>query len=327
MAVKGAFGGSWIWLYNALMGYHQISASKATQEKLAFQRSDAIKWTYNVMPFGPMNGPATFIAMIHDLESVWKEIAMMEGITIGHCINTSIIVNVILNWAKSFPQALKYIVCQLRICKAYHLTLSLKKNHFFPKRLEFVGIEVSPDGNRLAMSKHKLLKHWPIPQLVRDVASFVGFLQFYSKFIPNFEICMEPLHWIMEREYTKDIGDLWTTETQTTFDDLRNSILCDPCLLRFDPNKLTVLCTDFLAEGFGYVVYQADNDETSLALAFQFMSGNGFHFLTKTNGCALYPVEFGSCRTHGNEKFLHSYLSEGFSGDWAMNKVHHMCYG
>jgi hypothetical protein len=146
------------------------------------------------MPFGPANGPAMFIAIIHNLDSVWKEIAMMEGLTIGRCVNTTIIVDDILNWAKLFPQALKYIVCQLHICKAYHLTLSLKKSHFFPNRLEFVGINVSPDGNRPAMSKHKLLKHWLIPQLVCDVASFVEFLQFYSKFIPNFEIHVEPLH-------------------------------------------------------------------------------------------------------------------------------------
>ncbi len=74
------------------------------------------------------------------------------------------------------------------------------------------------------------------------------------------------------------------------------------------------------------MVCQADDNETSLALASQFMFGNGFHFLTKTNGGALYPVAFGSPRTCGNEKFLHSYLGKGFSGDWAMNKVRHTCY-
>jgi hypothetical protein len=42
MAVKGAFGSSWIWLYNALMGHHQISTSKEMQEKLAFQGPYAI---------------------------------------------------------------------------------------------------------------------------------------------------------------------------------------------------------------------------------------------------------------------------------------------
>jgi hypothetical protein len=163
--------------------------------------------------------------------------------------------------------------------------------------LEFVGIDVSPDGNCPAMSKHKLLKHWPIPEFVQNVASFVGFLQFYSKFIPNFEIRVEPLLRIMERDYTEAVGDLWTPTARKTFDDLRNSILCDPCLRRFNPKKLTVLRTEFSAKGFGYVVCQADDDNVSLALASQFMSGNSFHFLTKTNSGVLYPVAFGSQRT------------------------------
>ncbi len=144
---KGEFGGSWIWLYDAPMSYHQICALKEMQEKLAFQGSDAIKWTYNVMPFGPTNGPATFVTMIHDVDSMWKETAKSEGINVGSFVNTTIIINNIMNWAKSFEVVLKYTVCQLPICKAYCLTLSLEKSHFFPKCLKFVGIDVSPDGN------------------------------------------------------------------------------------------------------------------------------------------------------------------------------------
>ncbi len=116
-------------------------------------------------------------------------------------------------------------------------------------------------------------------------------------------------------------------EAQWLFNDLQQSILSNPCLRRFNPRKLTVLRTHFSAKGFGYVVCQSDNNNTSLALALQFMSGNGFHFLTKTNGGALYPIVFDSRRTHGNKQFLHSYLGERFCGDWAMNKVCHMCYG
>jgi hypothetical protein len=156
------------------------------------------------------------------------------------------------------------------------------------------------------MLKNKLLKHWPIPELVRNMASFVGFLQFYSKFIPHFEICVEPFRWIMEWAYMEAVGDLWTPEVQATFDNMRSLILCDPCLRRFDPRQITVLRTDFLAKGFGYVVCQSNHDKTSLALASQFMSGNGFHFLTNKDGGALYPIAFGSHRTRGNDKFLHS---------------------
>ncbi len=62
------------------------------------------------------------------------------------------------------------------------------ESHIFPKRFEFVGIDVCLDGNRPAMSKHRLLKHWPQPEIVRDVVKLVGFAQFYSKFIPQFKL-------------------------------------------------------------------------------------------------------------------------------------------
>ncbi len=247
-----AFGSSmWHWMYDTPMGYHQLSVSPESQEKLAFQRPHAIKWTYVVMPFGPVNGPATFIAMIHNLDSIWKKVAKSQGLSIDDDTN---IVDDIFNWVKTFAKALQYIECQLCICKAYCLTLSLRKSHFFQKRFKFVGIKVSIDGNRPAMSKHELLPHWPSPELVWNVASFVGFLQFYSKFILFFEVRSLPLRVIMEREYTKPVGKSWTDEAQNTFDALKQSILCNPCLRRFDHCKLTVLCTDCSVQGFGYVV-------------------------------------------------------------------------
>ncbi len=58
------------------------------------------------------------------------------------------------------------------------------------------------------MSKYELIMHWPIPELVCDVASFVGLLQFYSKFIPNFKIRVEPLCRLMDREYRTGGGPL-----------------------------------------------------------------------------------------------------------------------
>jgi hypothetical protein len=51
------------------MGYHQLAIALASQEKLAFQGPVAIKWTYTAMPFGPTDGPATFITFIHNIDS------------------------------------------------------------------------------------------------------------------------------------------------------------------------------------------------------------------------------------------------------------------
>ncbi len=63
-----------------------------------------------------------------------------------------------------------------------------KKSHIFPKQFEFVGSNVCPEGNHPAMTKHQLLEHWPMPIIVCDIAKFVGFMQFHSCFVPNFEI-------------------------------------------------------------------------------------------------------------------------------------------
>jgi hypothetical protein len=57
-------------MFDAPTGYHQLAISPELQEKLAFQGTDTIKWTYMVMSFRPTNGPVVFIQMIHDLDRV-----------------------------------------------------------------------------------------------------------------------------------------------------------------------------------------------------------------------------------------------------------------
>ena len=123
------------------------------------------------------------------------------------------------------------------------------------------------------------------------------------------------------------VGDLWTTKAAAAFDDLRQCILCNPCLHCFNYKKLTILQTGFLSQGFGYVVCQPDDDDASLQLIAKYMSGNGFGFMTLTSNGTLYPVAFGFWQTHGNEPHLHSYLGKIFAGDWAMSsKCCHMLF-
>jgi hypothetical protein len=57
-------------------------------------------------------------------------------------------------------------------------------------------------------------------------------------------------------------------------------------------------------------VCQPDDNEVSIELVSQFMSGTGFHFLTKKDHCILYPVAFGGHHPRRDEKFLNSYLAK-----------------
>jgi hypothetical protein len=110
-AVHSEFGrgqDGFLWLWDAPQGYHQLRAALESQLKLTFQGPDAIKWTYNVMPFGPTNGPATFINFIHDICSVWQEEAQRRGVPIGDEYNTRIIVDDIINWGADLARTLLY---------------------------------------------------------------------------------------------------------------------------------------------------------------------------------------------------------------------------
>ena len=67
------------------------------------------------------------------------------------------------------------------------VTFSQEKFAFCPERMEFVGHDVCSNGNRPAMSKRALLEHWPTFVTALDIAYFIGYLIFYSIYIPYFE--------------------------------------------------------------------------------------------------------------------------------------------
>ncbi len=117
------------------------------------------------------------------------------------------------------------------------------------------------------MSKHQLLEHRPQPETVHNVAKLVGFAQFYSKFIPQFELQILPLRDLITTfEYMDPVKPHWTTAAQDSFEDIQQAILSDPCLMQFNHQRLIVLCTDFSSRDFGYVLCQIGNDEASTAV-------------------------------------------------------------
>jgi hypothetical protein len=279
------------------------------------------------MPFGPTNEPATFINFIYDVNSQWKALATSVGITIDDNMNTRIIVDDIVSHGPTVNASLLYMECQLKVCRSYCLSLSLRNSFIFPEQFKFVGNDVSPDGNWPAQMKHQFLELWPKPDIVRDIAKFIEFMQFYCVYIHHFELRIAPLRKItIKSEYTDPVSPLWPDATQCYMDDIKEAILSDPCLMHFNHNRLVVLRTDFSSLGFGNIVCQSGSDASSEAAMVAYHSGSNFTFMTKEAKGVLHPVAFGRRRCQSNKIFLHSHLGEGFAGNWAINKNCHMLF-
>jgi hypothetical protein len=71
---------------------------------------------------------------------------------------SAVIVDDIILFAHSATAMLFYFICMIEIFQHYQATIKLRKTRLFPAPAEFVGADVTKDGNSPAKSKHEALK-------------------------------------------------------------------------------------------------------------------------------------------------------------------------
>jgi hypothetical protein len=78
------------------------------------------------------------------------------------------------------------------------------------------------------------------PKNVKDVQAFLGFANFYHRFIPGFSALVSPL---LART-KKETPFLWTMQTEEAFQALKQAFTTAPILQHFDPEKPIIEETD-----------------------------------------------------------------------------------
>ena len=98
---------------------------------------------------------------------------------------------------------------------------------------------------------------------VTSLRSFLGSVQFYSKFLPNLASTTEPLY----RLTKKEIKWKWGTEEQATFQTLKNMLCANKVLAHFDPSLPVGVSCDASEVGLGAVLlhHYADGSEHPIA--------------------------------------------------------------
>jgi len=77
----------------------------------------------------------------------------------------------------------------------------------------------------MEQEKIKTVKEWKMPTKVKDVESFLGFANFYQRFIQNFSHTAKPLNKLKGKKEWK-----WEEEHQKAFKELKEKITSQPVL-------------------------------------------------------------------------------------------------
>ncbi len=124
------------------------------------------------MPFGLFNAPASFQGYINKILA-----AKLNIFVIVYLDN-------ILIYTEDLGQPHVEVVHRvLKQLRKHGLFTNLKKCWFYQDEVQFLGFVVS--ANRIKMEEEKIeaVKTWPEPKSVRDIQVFLGFANFYRRFI------------------------------------------------------------------------------------------------------------------------------------------------
>ena len=98
------------------------------------------------------------------------------------------------------------------------------------------------------------IRDWPTPSMVKQVRSFLGFGNFYGKFISHYSDIAKPLNDLTK----KDKKFEWTNECQESFNTLKQRFTEEPVLLMPDHSKPFQIESDTSKVATGAILTQTN---------------------------------------------------------------------
>ena len=236
------------YVYTALdlaQGYHQIRIKDEDIYKTAFKTQYGL-FEFLVMPFGLTSAPSTF-------QRFMNYVLKPEE-------NTFVLVYLddILIFSKSLDEHLVHLEKVISLLAEHQLVLRLTKCHIGKSELEYLGHTLSSKGIKPSPKKVEAVTNWPIPQNVTHVQQFLGFCNFYRRYIPHYSNIAYPLYELTR----KNVSFKWTHKEHTAFLKMKQLMTTAPVLRRPNCGRDAefVIATDASKYGIGAVLLQQDNN-------------------------------------------------------------------
>ena len=133
----------------------------------------------------------------------------------------------------------------LQTARRCNIKLNYDKVKFKCTEVNFYGKTYTTDGCKPAQNKITAIVEMPPPSSKKEVQSFIGMINYLTKFSPRLTELSEPI-----RELVKEkVPFNWGPEHQESFTMLKKEIVRAPILAYYNPQKETVLQTDASTKG------------------------------------------------------------------------------
>ena len=189
-------------------GYNEVHVHQEDIPKTAIN-TPLGHFEFNVMVFGLCNAPATFHSLMNQILRPYLRKFVI------------IFMDDILIFSQSWKELLDHVREVLQVLHEDSLFCKPKKCTFGVKELLYLGHRLS--GRSIAAYPAKLaaVQSWPVPLSVHQLRSFVGFTNYFRRFINHFTTIFSPLEDISG----KKASFTWTAERQEAFDRLKSALL------------------------------------------------------------------------------------------------------
>jgi len=209
--------------------YHNIRIREGDAWKTTFSTKLGT-YEYLVMPFGLCNAPAAFQRWINEV--------LIEHINMC-CI---VYLDDVLIYSNTLQHYRKDVSNILEALGKSGMKVKPSKSEFHQSGKEYLGFIIEQEGVKTDPVKTQAIWDWTAPKKIKEIQCFLGFCNFYRRFIEGFSRTAKPLYARTKKEC---IGNWeWGDKQIQAFDELRTKLTMAPVLVYFNPLAPTKIETD-----------------------------------------------------------------------------------
>ena len=227
------------------------------------------------MPFGLMNALATFQALINTTLCKYLDIFV-----------TAYLNDKLIYTKGTLKEHIQEVKKVFKALQKADIRLQPDKCKFHVKTVKFLRSIITTDGIQMDKEKVKAIREWPEPKNLTEVQAFLGFANFYQRFIQGYSHICTPLTKMTKKKQSF----YWECKQKEAFEKLKKKFTLAPILASFDPEKKIILKTDASNQALGSCLSQPDTEGQLHPVAYRFRKFSGLELNYDVHGKELLAI-------------------------------------